>query len=284
MLYIVLFTFLLIVVFVLVCRLYAKPVQRGGDAVEHYQSVKGDTRSNNNGIKLEDMDIYLINLKRNKERLEHFIEEYMMSDLRYKAFNRLDAVDGSKVALEDVLSDKALAEIKEIESTGYRTKHYQLTRGAIGCYLSHKKLYDKIASGNAPYGLIFEDDVIIDKNIFAKLNKTIREIPNDWDMLLLGCHCITCDRFKTYMDIGRFFLLHCYIVKKEAAQKLVDHLSQVPISQQIDSELSDMTTSGKLKVYCLKQSLCKQGNGLFGTTIQKPIKKVPGVNPYAPAQ
>lgn len=229
------------------------------------------------------LDVYLINLDKNKDRLEAFIEQYMSCDLRSHQIKRLSAVDGQKIEnIEDKVTPKAFAEIQEVEKTGYRTKHYQLTRGAIGCYLSHMQVYQQIANGDKDYGLIFEDDVIIDKKIFKKLNEVIVNIPDDWDMLLLSCHCIVCEKMDMYYDTGKFFWLHCYIVKKTSANKVISYLNSNKIGKQIDSELSDMIGEGLLKVYCLKESLCKQGN-VFQTTIQTPLKVVPGINPFAVA-
>ena len=232
------------------------------------------------GLSLDAIDVYLINLDRNKERLEFFIEQYMMSDLRTKQFNRLTAVDGKKIDIKEYISPRAFTEIKGIEKTGYRTKHYQLTRGAIGCYLSHLMAYEIIAKAQNEFGLIFEDDVKIDNAFFTKLNKILPTIPNDWDILLLGCHCISCDRrLKGYYDTQRFFWLHSYIVKKESAGKMVTYLKNKMIEQQIDSELSEMVTEGIVRIYCLKEAICKQ-TGSFSTDIQMPLKVISGINPY----
>lgn len=232
-------------------------------------------------FKASDLDVYLINLDRNKDRLESFVNQYVNCDLRNKQFQRFNAVDGQKIAnIEDKITEKAYEEIMEVEKSGYRTKHYQLTRGAIGCYMSHMAVYDLISKSDAPYGLIFEDDVVIDKYILKKLNSVIVNIPNDWDILLLSCHCIVCDKMDMYYDTGKFFWLHCYIVRKSSVDKIRKYLSSTKIGKQIDSELSDMISKGKLKVYCLKDSLCKQGN-TFQTTIQTPLKVVPGINPWA---
>ena len=232
------------------------------------------------GIHLKDTTIYLINLDRNPERLEAFIEQYMMSDLRYKQFQRLSAVDGREIEnIQEHINNQAFQEIQQIEKTGYRTKHYQLTRGAIGCYMSHMKAYKEIADGASKYGLIFEDDVRIDRNILRRLNNLLSGIPNDWDMLLLGCHCIICDKYDVYYDTDKFFLLHCYVIKKASAKKLHLQLSKIKIKQQIDSELSDLVMSGSLKIYCLRESLSKQ-SGEFDTDIQTPLKVMPGIDPY----
>jgi GR25 family glycosyltransferase involved in LPS biosynthesis len=239
--------------------------------------------NNSPTINSNDMDVYLINLDRNKDRLEAFIEQYMSCDLRVHQIKRLSAVDGQTIEnIEDLVTPKALVEIQEVQKTGYRTKHYQLTVGACGCYLSHLQVYELISKSDKEYGMIFEDDVVIDKNIFKKFNKALVNIPSDWDILLLSCHCIVCEKMDIYYNTGKFFWLHCYVVKKSSVNKIIDYLKSDKIGKQIDSELSDMIEENKLKVYCLKESLCKQGN-MFQTTIQTPLKVVPGINPYANA-
>ena len=229
-------------------------------------------------FKLENFSVYMINLDRNTERLEYFIEQYMMSDLRYKQFQRISAVDGTSINVKDAVSPMAFDEITQIEKTGYRTKHYQLTRGAIGCYLSHVKAYELIAAGDAQYGFIFEDDASIDPMLLTKLNKVVDGIDNSWDMLYLGCQCIICEKHASYYNLEKFFLTHGYIVKKEAAGKLAGMLNAKKISQQIDSEISDLISQGHFKVYCLRNSLSTQKG--FETDIQTPLKVMPGVNPY----
>jgi glycosyl transferase, family 25 len=232
-----------------------------------------------NGLMLGQMNIYLINLDRNTDRLEHFIEQYMLSDMRYAQFKRFAAIDGKKVRLEEHVSNLALKEITDAERTGYRTKHYQLTRGAVGCYLSHMGVWKMAAESDKPYSLVFEDDVEIDSNILKKTNELLPMIPNDWDVLLLGCFCIVCDRYEKYYETERFFLTHSYIIKRDAAKNIYNHLKKKRIEQQIDSELSDMIGKGMIKIYCLREAICKQ-RGSFNTTIQMPLKMLPGVNPY----
>jgi len=231
-----------------------------------------------NGIKLDNVEVYLINMDKNKERLANFVEQYMLSDLKYKQFNRMSAVDGKSLVIDEYVTQQALQEIKDLDRKGYRTKHYQLSRGAIGCYLSHLNVYKKVMQGDAEYALIFEDDAMLDSNIFSKLNKSLSTIPNDWDMLLLGCYCIVCDKYEKYYDLDRFFFMHAYIIKKSSAKLVFEELDKKRISQQIDSELSDMINNGKLRIYCLKDSIARQGT--FDTTIQMPLKVMPGVDPF----
>lgn len=233
----------------------------------------------NSLIKLSDIEVYVINLDRNRDRLEHFLDQYMSSDLKIKKFNRFKAIEGKSLKIEEYVTEKALKEIRDAEDNGYRTKHYQLTRGAIGCYLSHRSLYNTIKDQDKPYAIIFEDDVDIDSRIFFKTNEALKHVPEDWEMLLLGCFCVKCNKHLVYLDVERFFLLHGYIIRKETAKKLHEHLENKKIEQQIDWEISDMIKALDLKVYCLKDSIARQKG--FKTNIQMPLKIIPGINPYS---
>lgn len=248
-------------------------LSRVGKVQELFQQEKSGTT-----FTFENTDIYMINLDRNAERLESFIEQYLVSDLRHKQFQRIPAVDGSSLNIKDEVTPNAYSEINEIEKTGYRTKHYQLTRGAVGCYLSHVKAYKLIAEGDSDYAIIFEDDTSIEPRLFHKLNQVVKTMDDSWDMLMLGCHCIVCEKYDTYSDLTKFFFTHGYVVKKSSATKLLALLTEKKISQQIDSEMSDMVTRGNLKIYCLKKQLAKQKG--MGSDIQMPLKVMPGVNPY----
>ena len=110
--------------------------------------------------------IYLINLKRRPDRLKKFLEFYNVSDMKNNLLIKFDAIDGSKLDIDNVpLTELAKAELNQLESTGFRTKHYQLTKGAIGCYLSHVKIWENILKNNYEYALIFEDDAKVPPNM-----------------------------------------------------------------------------------------------------------------------
>lgn len=68
---------------------------------------------------------------------------------------------------------------------GKRTYHSELISGAIGCYLSHIRIYKKIVEDNIPYAIIFEDDVrfLDPEYIFWKKINSLN-IPNDTDIFI----------------------------------------------------------------------------------------------------
>lgn len=229
-----------------------------------------------------DFNVFLINLATKKDRLDNFINAYKKTDLySIKSFQRINAVNGRELAIEKYVSKNGIQDIEMIEKRGYRIRHNQLTRGAVGCYLSHMNAYKLIRSKNLPYGIIFEDDIRFNENdVYRKMRILMAKIPDDWDILLLGCACHVCKLYDDYKELEHFFLLHAYVVKLTGAQKILRELEFMPIRQQIDSELSVLASNGILKVYCPTKPLVWQDEKINKTTIQTPMKLLKGVNPY----
>lgn len=243
--------------------------------------------SEKNNIKLskDNTEIFVINLKSNKDRYYSFVNQFMNTDMKHYKLNRIDAVNGRMISdheLKVLLSDEGYKDLIDSEKRGYRIKHHQMTRGSVGCYLSHMKTYKQFLESNKEYAIIFEDDVHIKKlNYINSIDNIIKEIPNDWDIILLGCICFVCHKYKSYYDTRKFILLHSYVINRNSAGKIYNLLDSSRINKQIDSEFSDLLQSNKIKIYCIRNNLSVQNNNDFATTIQMPIKYVDGVNPFS---
>lgn len=213
--------------------------------------------------------VYLINLKRRPDRLANFMEHYNASDMAHIPYIRFEAIDGSELNIDRVpLSELASAELKEIETTGFRSKHYQLTKGAIGCYLSHVKIWEDVLQKGHNIAFILEDDAKIPPNMLWSLNTSIVNIPVDWDVVLLGYLCNQCVDHTNYKKVERFMLTHSYIITRQGIEKILQTKSLFPITQQIDSYMSEL--SGVLNIYTVQRKLVPQFKSR--TDIQAPIK------------
>ena len=146
------------------------------------------------------------------------------------------------------------------------TYHYQLTKGAIGCSLSHFNIWKDILDNNINQTLILEDDANLPTNFNNLLDFYIKDIPSDYDIILLGCKCLDCANYKKYRKVNRFWLTHAYIITKKCIEKIYDKM--FPIKQQIDSELSDL--SDIINIYALKKNIVNQYSS--ESDIQIPIK------------
>ena len=107
-------------------------------------------------IEQQDFDRYVINLPKNKERLEAITQIYNNSDLAEIPFIRFEAVNGKEIDIRPYVSDRVYEGIMDIDKTKERYHHSQITRGAVGCYLSHLGIYEKIKQSSKPYALVLE--------------------------------------------------------------------------------------------------------------------------------
>ena len=216
---------------------------------------------------------FLINLDKRPDRLKHFEKSLKQSDIPNE-YSRISAVVGSELNLDnELISMRARQDLLDLDKTGHRTRHYQLTRGAIGCYKSHiKTWYAILEDPKIKSGLIFEDDTTIPSNLQSIINKKVEKAPKDWDIILLGVSCNKCSGIpanNSFLRVNRFFLLHSYIISRKGIKKILSTGKMFPIAQQIDSALSDI--SGIVNIYALRSNPVKQAG--FGTNIQAPLKQ-----------
>lgn len=243
-----------------------------------YENILCDTSYENPKFKI---GVYLINMDKSFDRLDNFKNQVNKTDLVKLNIKRFSAIDGKKINIKNYVTDDAYKQIIDTEDLGYRIKHYELTSGAVGCFLSHINLYKSILNNNLiNVALIFEDDIkILDPKIYCKILYIIESIPPDWDIILLGYKCIYCINFKDYYKLKHFFLLHSYLINKNAIKKILAEFQQKPIDKQLDSFLSEMAINDELNIYAPKKQYIIQ-NHKFGTYIQQPIKYSDDVDPY----
>lgn len=106
------------------------------------------------------MKVFIINLPESVERKECMLAQCKALSLDVELFN---AVAGRKLTPEEVaMHSRELTEIT--------------TPGELGCALSHIAIYRKIVEQNIPYALIFEDDVVINKELPDILEKVSQSI------------------------------------------------------------------------------------------------------------
>ena len=221
------------------------------------------------------VDVYVINLDKATKRLTHFKDQFQQCDLsRGRAPIRISAVDGRTIELKGVVSARAQKEIQQAEATGFRQKHYELSRGAVGCYLSHIHAWQSLLKSDKNAAIIMEDDALLYPHLQEYMVHEVQYIPDDWDILLLGYECLRCAKDETLGPVHRvynFFGLHGYMINRKAIAKITASPRLHPIRKQIDTVLSDMAQKGDLVIYATKRKLVEQNNRQFGTQIQLPI-------------
>lgn len=223
---------------------------------------------------------YVINLIKNTDRMETFYSYYYKSDIRKLTLERFNAIDGKLIDIKKYVTSDAYEQILNSERTGYRKHHYELTKGAVGCFLSHASLFEKLYNDpEYDYYIIFEDDVHIPSKVLDKINFIINNAPRDWDILLLGSlREILLEKNVFYDKIKSWWGLFGYVINKKASQKFLDVYKRGKIDKQIDSMLSLMVIENNLNVYSPHIHVISHNS--VGTDIQLPIQNDNTVNPY----
>lgn len=118
---------------------------------------------------MSNLPVFVVSLPEATDRRARMTQ--VLNDLGLD-FEFIDAVDGRKF---DVANHPNYNGGKRLRAFG---KH--LTGGDIGCILSHKKIYQRMADDKIDAALIFEDDVIL-RDAFLPVLKKIQSAPVPFD-------------------------------------------------------------------------------------------------------
>jgi GR25 family glycosyltransferase involved in LPS biosynthesis len=217
---------------------------------------------------------FVINLDRDRDRLEEFDAMMAASNWNYERF---PAVNGKRLMgdwnqiidpEERQIFDQLIARKKR-----YVSNITWLTHGEIGCLLSHVLLWEEVANNPEKNRIaVFEDDARthLDGNTVQKLLHDFyayldeNDIPEP-DMLYLGKSLDNCiDYEKIWGNVYRSkhpLCLHAYIITKQGAQKLIN---MAPYMIAVDVVPIKAIGSGLLDAMAFHPSLYFQD--IFGTT------------------
>ena len=220
------------------------------------------------------MQGWIINMDKNEYRMSEFQKSYGASDLnQHMNIHRFPAIVGAEVDPSDYLSENALAELHATEERGYRTHHHQLSRGGIGCFLSHYTLIKRLAqsSDDCNAFLIFEDDIKLPLNFYETLTDVLKDAPKDWDVMLLGYHRVRgdalqqCDKFY---KVNGFWGLFGYLISKEGACKFVKQVEDHRVDAQVDIFISYLSHIGELNTYAVKNQIVHGNDEMTTSDVQ----------------
>lgn len=199
---------------------------------------KKEFYSNSNPINVN--KTIVINMKKDKERLDYIKKQCQKANIKFERFN---GIDGTKLNIDKLEKNKSIQFHKNSFFNHDRQGRSSL-KGSIGCALTHKKIWEQIINSDKKNTLIFEDDVIIPKNFLKKFNFYSKQIPNNWDIIFLGGvrifgKKITKNVIKavsTPDNIMNNCGLYAYIINKNSAKKLINICN--PINNYIDIQIN----------------------------------------------
>ncbi|MEQ4694355.1 glycosyltransferase family 25 protein [Providencia manganoxydans] len=167
------------------------------------------------------MNTFIINLQECTIRRVAMHSQLEKTNLSYEFINAVNGTDLSN---------------KEIQSLVYDYPNCKLTKGEIGCALSHLSIYKIMVEKNINHALILEDDVVIPIDI-ADTVKEIKKIdnPQKANVYLLSQvnsyienKKLNNNIYSAYNALGA----HAYIINKKAAENIIS--AQTPIMYEAD--------------------------------------------------
>ena len=200
--------------------------------------------------------VYLINLDRSPDRLA---EMQARLDALGVTFIRVAAVDGKALTVAE--RDAAEAPHKE---------WLPLTASEVGCFLSHRACWRRIAEGDARYGCVFEDDMLLSPRLGSFLADG-SWIPADADIVKIeeGHNKVWLDmplrELKDGFRLGRLRSTHYraggYIVSRDAARRLLAMTERFGLP--VDLVLFDVAVgeTARLEIHQLLPALAMQRKG-----------------------
>lgn len=230
----------------------------------------GQQRRRLEGFDVDNVKSYVINMAKNKDRMVNFDASYKAAKFPHK-YTRFEAVDGRNIDISPYVTPKVLSEIKTMDVTGVRLSDKHLTRGMIGCYLSHLEIYKDALMTGVDKAVIFEDDAELDPAMYGRLQAILNKSPGtpEYDIMLLGVICLDCDVPKAgFKRVNNFWGTHGYVITRTAMQAM---LATLPIDQQIDWKMSDLIRQRKLSVYAVDPVIVEAGK--FGTDVQMTVEE-----------
>jgi|694.fasta_scaffold31424_3 GR25 family glycosyltransferase involved in LPS biosynthesis len=223
------------------------------------------------------MEVFVISM--NNERYSAAEKNLVGSGFLKAQLVRFPATVGATVDLNDstIVSPETKSHVLGLSLSPNSSSNGRFipSKGALGCYLSHYKLWKQIAAeGND--AIIAEDDIVF------RVPNASQEIQKKWDagkkigldLLLLGSSklpLLPSTEPGLFHVMDHFFGTEGYVLSPEGAKRLLD--SALPIKVQVDAYIGSFASSKKLKIGAVKPSISGQNHMLVSTVQPQTLKR-----------
>jgi glycosyl transferase family 25 len=137
---------------------------------------------------------------------------------------------------------------------------FQIPKGAIGCNLSHLKIYKKCLGSDKPI-LILEDDVQFSERVIEEIEKI--EIPEDWALFYFGGNHNGLELNMVSENLHRLkrtFTTHCFAINPKYLEEIIEKFS-LSYEKFVIDEFLAYEIQTKYPCYGIHPSLAWQRGG-----------------------
>ena len=120
------------------------------------------------------------------------------------------------------------------------TTQYPIRPGNAGCNLTHFLIIQAAAFQGHKAILVFEDDAVLADGFMDRINGCLQDLPEDWDMLMLGASHRTKPVQVTdkIYRVTKGFTSHAYIMRNTVYQYVLERLQ--PFDEPLDCIFTDV--------------------------------------------
>lgn len=211
---------------------------------------------------MEKIPAYVISL--DTEKYKKVEKEFSALGVQTNLFPAVYGKNLSKEELESLVHPYALYTIQN----GRRLNFEISTLGAVGCSLSHIKLWQHLLNSGEEAIHVLEDDANVSSDK-EQINKFLEAVPSDWELVFLGFgKSLTAGKdLKVSEDVYRVTsyvaLTHSYIINRRGAEKLL--AKALPIVHAIDAHIPMTAMYGGLVAYRPSKQHIKQAYTLYSS-------------------
>ncbi|TDH01961.1 hypothetical protein EPR50_G00168140 [Perca flavescens] len=177
-------------------------------------------------------EIYLINLRRRPDRRDRMLFSLNELEIDVKV---VDAVDGNALNSSDI----KLLGVDLLPGYYDPFSGRTLTKGEVGCFLSHYFIWKEMVDLQMDKALLFEDDVRFQANFkrrVLRLMEEVEQVELDWDIIYFGRKQVNPVKEEAVENVHNLVMADysywtlSYAISLQGAQKL---LNAEPLSKML---------------------------------------------------
>jgi GR25 family glycosyltransferase involved in LPS biosynthesis len=219
-------------------------------------------------------NVYVVHYTKLTDRKNKIIEQFADVSKNLHFINEYDQEELSQEVLSKFYSptiDDWVRKVSPLWDIRQHRPRY-LNPAEISCTIKHILAIQEVAKNGD--GFIIEDDLLIKDNFVDEFNLTMKELPEDWDVIMIGAGCQMHSKdirpgvrlYKQSHPATR--CLDSYLLSQRAAKKIIETI--IPFQLVSDWEFAYHLYHHNLNTYWLEPSPCIQGSeiGVYKSTLR----------------